>query len=1471
MKLLFENKRYILSIFLTILMVFGTLMSGYADENSAPVFIDGNRAIRTIAENTAAGVNIGAPVAATDADNDTLTYSKGWLDGMAFSIDTATGQIRTKAPLDYETKNVYTFAVYANDGNGGRDVISVTINVTDVDETPTNNAPIFTDGTSTTRTVAENTAAGANIGSAIAATDADDDTLTYTLGGTDAASFSIVATSGQLRTSAALDYETKSSYAVTVSVSDDNGGSDSISVTISVTNVNETPSFPTETATRTIAENTAAGQAFGDPFQATDPDTADTVTYSLHRGDAGVFRINTRTGQLRTHMALDFETKKVYNNLAIRATDSKGKFDAIFVTINVTDVNETPSFPTETATLSVAENTARGRNIGVPFQATDPDTGDTLTYSLHRGDAGVFRINTRTGQLRTHTALDFETKKVYNDLAIRATDSKGNFDAIFVTVNVTDVNETPSFPTETATLSVAENTARGRNIGVPFQATDPDTGDILTYSLHRGDAGVFRINTRTGQLRTHTALDFETKKVYNDLAIRATDSKGNFDAIFVTVNVTDVDENRAPAFTDGTSTTRSIAENTASGTNIGTAIAATDPDTDDTLTYTLGGTDAASFSIVSTSGQLQTNAALDYETKASYSVSVSVSDGNGGNDSISVTINVTDVNENRAPAFTEGSSTTRSVAENTASGANIGSAVAATDPDTDDTLTYTLGGTDASAFSIVSTSGQLQTNAALDYETKSSYSVSVSVSDGNGGSDSITVTINVTDVDETPVNTAPTFTEGSSTTRAVNETTTIRINIGAAIAATDADDDTLTYTLSGTDADSFTISSTSGQLQAIGVLIYEIKSSYSVTVSVSDGKGGSDSITVTINVIKSVRNRTPAVRDAIVAAADVRLYSQLTPARLRGISALNLNGKLISSLQAGDFSGLTGLTKLNLASNSITDISALRGLTSLTSLNLSGNNIGGASSASNNNAGAVGNNNPRGVSVLSEQLDQNNNDLTDLSHLSGMTQLTWLNLGHNSITDISALSGMTKLERLYLHYNEITDISALSGMTKLEGLYLWNNSITDISALSSLTNLGHLAISNNSITDLSPLSSLTNLGSITMVNNSITDLSPLSSMPQLSSLHLEGNPLNGNLSHLSGLTNLWQLGLGGTSINNSSLSALSSLTSIESFFLDGTSVTDLSALSTWPTLDRVGLTNNKNLSDISILANWTSMEYLYLYDNKISDLSPLIGLTSLRDLHLRDDSISDYAPLYRLKVATRVIRGWSVAIYRDDSNGFRFPEVSNDNVPAFTDGDSTTRSIAENTASGTNFGTAVAATDTDAGDTLTYHLGGTDADSFSIVRATGKLQTKAPLDYETKSSYTVAIAVSDGKGGSDTITVTINVTDVAGAAPSVETPPVLPETTALLSNYPNPFNPETWIPYQLAEPAEVTITIYDIRGRVVRTLVLGNQPAGIYQSRSKAAHWDGRNQFGEKVATGIYFYTLKAGDYAATRKLLIRK
>ena len=195
-------------------------------------------------------------------------------------------------------------------------------------------------------------------------------------------------------------------------------------------------------------------------------------------------------------------------------------------------------------------------------------------------------------------------------------------------------------------------------------------------------------------------------------------------------------------------------ENTPADRNIGQPVTATDAD-NDTLTYSLSGTHAASFGINSSTGQLKTKDSLDHEARASYLVTVTASDGMAGSTdaTIALTITVTDVNE--PPAF-DGQTATREVAENTVAGQNIGVPVAATDQDTGDTLTYTLGGTDASAFDIDASTGQLKTKAPLDYETTTSYTITVSVrdsKDAEGTADtatdnSITVTVNVSDLAE---------------------------------------------------------------------------------------------------------------------------------------------------------------------------------------------------------------------------------------------------------------------------------------------------------------------------------------------------------------------------------------------------------------------------------------------------------------------------------------------------------------------------------------------------------------------------------------------------------------------------------------------------------------------------------------------------------------------------------------------------
>ena len=147
---------------------------------------------------------------------------------------------------------------------------------------------------------------------------------------------------------------------------------------------------------------------------------------------------------------------------------------------------------------------------------------------------------------------------------------------------------------------------------------------------------------------------------------------------------------------------------------------------------------------------------------------------------------------------------------------------------------------------------------------------------------------------------------------------------------------------------------------------------------------------------------------------------------------------------------------------------------------------------------------------------------------------------------------------------------------------------------------------------------------------------------------------------------------------------------------------------------------------------------------------------------------------------------------------------------------------------------------------------------------------------EKKSDTEITVELEfDGNINVDsTLTFTVGAGAIAGyngPALTAQVTVTADRENALLANFPNPFNPETWIPYQLAKPTEVTITIYAVNGQIVRTLALGYQPAGSYQTRSRAAYWNGRNAFGEPVASGVYFYTLTAGDFTATRKLLIRK
>ena len=314
----------------------------------------------------------------------------------------------------------------------------------------------------------------------------------------------------------------------------------------------------------------------------------------------------------------------------------------------------------------------------------------------------------------------------------------------------------------------------------------------------------------------------------------------------VTVAVTAVTPaNTAPAFASDT-LTRSVAENSASGTNVGAAIPAATDDDGDTITYTLEGTDAASFAFDASTRQITTATGVDYdhEAKSSYSVTVKADDGNGGTDTVAVTITVSDVEE---PPTAPGAPTVSATA-----GSTTGLDVAWTAPAntgkpaiTSYDLQYRAGssGTWTNGPQDVATTS----SAIAGLTAGTSYEVQVRATNAEGDSDWSASGSGTTN---SPANTAPVF--GSETlTRSVAENSASGTNVGAAIpAATDTDNDSLTYTLEGTDAASFAFDASTRQITTTTGVDYdhETKSSYSVTVKADDGNGGTDTVAVTITV-----------------------------------------------------------------------------------------------------------------------------------------------------------------------------------------------------------------------------------------------------------------------------------------------------------------------------------------------------------------------------------------------------------------------------------------------------------------------------------------------------------------------------------------------------------------------------------------------------------------------------------------------
>ena len=758
-----------------------------------------------------------------------------------------------------------------------------------------NAAPVIVDSegdeitdAAVTREVDENSAAGTPVGEPFLVSNAENDVLTFKLGGTDGDKF-VIDSNGQITVGEGADLDTEdtangnNTFSVTVTVEDGNfrnsndmpDYSDTINVTITAENVEEDPKLTGKTSV-SHDENTPVATSVTTYMVTDDEDVSTTtaVDVELSGTDADAFTLtdaNTDgTWELAFKAVPDFEAPADVGrdntyNITVTAEDSSDRTHVLNVAVTVANVEEPGTVVLSTLVPKV------GVELTATLTGDEDGTTSGVTWKWERADRSAFGDGDNVTKIEGATSAAYTP--VHADAAkyLRATamytDPEGEDSASMVSANiVVGSNRAPTFADVESTTEIDESMNReitqgegefatAQDLGDPVAAVNPDTDETLTYALS-GDAAPFDIDRSSGQLeiRSGTTLDHETKDSYV-VMVTATDPDGASASVTVTIKVDNVNEdpvvmradsvtpNQAPEFADSEDGARSVAENTMAGEDIGAPVAASDAD-DAALTYTLSGTDTASFAIDSDTGQLMTLAALDYETKATYSVTVTASDSGGFSDSIDVTITVTDVVENVAPEFADSEDGARSVAENTMAGEDIGAPVAASDAD-DAALTYTLSGTDTASFAIDSDTGQLMTLAALDYETKATYSVTVTASDSGGFSDSIDVTITVTDVVE---NVAPEFADSEDGARSVAENTMAGEDIGAPVAASDADDAALTYTLSGTDTASFAIDSDTGQLMTLAALDYETKATYSVTVTASDSGGLSDSIDVTITV-----------------------------------------------------------------------------------------------------------------------------------------------------------------------------------------------------------------------------------------------------------------------------------------------------------------------------------------------------------------------------------------------------------------------------------------------------------------------------------------------------------------------------------------------------------------------------------------------------------------------------------------------
>ena len=808
------------------------------DGNRAPFFEDGLETTREVPENADQGANVDAPVAATDLNNDTLTYSLDDPSGL-FEIDdngqivVATTDPPVDDPFDYEAGEDYSMDVTVTDEDGLTDKIEVKVLVTDVNEPPTiagNAALSFPENTVTTRVLHR-----------YSFTDQERDSVTWSVGGADNTAFAI-DTSGNLRFSSQPDYETQDEYSITIVATDDGEPSESgaFPVTVEVINVDDPPAISGDD-TLTFAENTETTTTL-QTYRASDPEGVTTsFTWSLAGTDNSDFEIS-EAGALTFKNIPDYDRPADSGgnneyNVQVRANDGS-KTGMLDVTVTVTNVNEAPSTPTGKATITVAENTTG--NLA-RYSASDPDKDDTVMWDVSGTDADDFRIDS-SGNLALNGAPNYEMpgdsggNNVY-EIKVDAKDA--DFTSSFdVNVTVTPIDEPPVITGVTTIDNYDEN---GADNVATYTAADPEGDTSITWILAGSDSGDFDITG--GVLTFNDVPDYERPSDsggdnHYEVTVQAADSNNKRGELHVDVIVTPVDE---PPVISGPDAVDDFPENSATSRQVG-RYTATDPE-GATVTLTLRAADSDKFTL-SSNGVVTFKESPDYEDQSSYSVTVRAEAGSHTVNK-SVTVNIQNLEESGTVSLSavqpqEGTSLTATLKDDD-------------EPTSTTWQWYRTSSRGSTGAAITNADSRFYTPVADDV---GSYLRAVASYDDGHGTGKSALAVSANQVQEAPpVPNAPVFPADGDYNRSIRENLSAGINVGTPVIATDGNNDRLTYSIPA--SDEFEIVDSTGQLRTKVELDHEGRGQHFVTVTATDPGGLTDTVTVTV-IVEDV-DETPMV------------------------------------------------------------------------------------------------------------------------------------------------------------------------------------------------------------------------------------------------------------------------------------------------------------------------------------------------------------------------------------------------------------------------------------------------------------------------------------------------------------------------------------------------------------------------------------------------------------------------------------